>query len=136
MATDMFSTNWVVVPLAGTALVGLISQDIHPYRTPALTLAVSKTFLYFILEAIYNVLFHPLRNIPGPRSTAASRLSYTLARVRGRATHRSKDLHDKYGHVVRIAPDILSFTTSQAWAGQSPVVARSFVCLVRSLTNS
>lgn len=103
-------------------------ESLHPHPSrPKLILAVSKIIFYYILEAFYNVTLHPLKSVPGPRWAAASRLSYTVARVRGRATHRSKNLHDKYGHVVRIAPDILSFTTSQAWVGQSPGTTRSFI---------
>ncbi|RGP79780.1 isotrichodermin c-15 hydroxylase [Fusarium longipes] len=33
----------------------------------------------------------------------------------GTATQKTKELHDRYGHVVRINPDTLSFTSSQAW---------------------
>ena len=31
----------------------------------------------------------------------------------------TKAIHDKYGDVVRVAPDTLSFTTSQAWQGKN-----------------
>ncbi|KAK6214431.1 proteasome component pup2 [Pestalotiopsis sp. IQ-011] len=71
--------------------------------------------IYFASSLVYNVFLHPLRRFPGPLFEAASRLPYAWGKLHGRATHRSKDLHDRYGHVVRIAPDILSFTASQAW---------------------
>jgi len=29
-----------------------------------------------------------------------------------------KAIHDQYGHVVRIAPNALSFNTAQAWKGE------------------
>lgn len=31
----------------------------------------------------------------------------------------TKAMHDKYGEVVRVSPDTLSFTTAQAWQGKS-----------------
>ncbi|KAI1078319.1 isotrichodermin C-15 hydroxylase [Whalleya microplaca] len=78
-------------------------------------LVVSVTILYAVSRAVYNVAFHPLRKFPGPRLRAATRLPYTISKLRGDPTQRVKLLHDKYGHVVRIAPDVLSFTNSQAW---------------------
>jgi cytochrome P450 len=35
--------------------------------------------------------------------------------MKGRISWKIRELHDKYGSVVRIAPDELSFTTSGAW---------------------
>ncbi|KAI2615409.1 isotrichodermin C-15 hydroxylase [Hypoxylon sp. NC1633] len=65
---------------------------------------------------VFNVFLHPLRKYPGDRWGVASRLPYLWAKFHGTATHRSKRLHDKYGDVVRIAPDTLSYSTSQAWS--------------------
>lgn len=39
-------------------------------------------------------------------------------------------LHEKYGEVVRIAPDTLSYTCSQAWTGWS------FALKVHAISNS
>lgn len=75
--------------------------------------------LYFILVAVYNLFFHPLSRYPGPWWFAVSRLPYTIEIFRGTVTWTVKDMHMKYGHVVRIAPDTLSFTTSEAWQGES-----------------
>ncbi|KAH7248144.1 isotrichodermin C-15 hydroxylase [Fusarium solani] len=68
-----------------------------------------------VLRAIYNIWFHPLRKYPGPWWPAASRVPYTVSVLRGTATREAKELHEKYGHIVRINPDTLSFTSSQAW---------------------
>lgn len=65
------------------------------------------------------MFFHPLRSYPGPWYRTASRLPYTYSIFRGKATNRSTSLHLKYGNVVRIAPDTLSYTCSQAWPGIS-----------------
>ncbi|KAK8011102.1 Cytochrome P450 monooxygenase alt3 [Apiospora arundinis] len=73
-------------------------------------------FAYIILvRIIYNLYFHPLRNFPGPRLWAISRIPWHYVNLRGRITWRIRELHDQYGPVVRIAPDELSYTTSSAW---------------------
>ena len=35
--------------------------------------------------------------------------------IKGDLTQRTKEFHDRYGHVVRLAPNELSFTDGQAW---------------------
>ncbi|KAH8663891.1 isotrichodermin C-15 hydroxylase [Ilyonectria robusta] len=75
----------------------------------------AQCFLHLVLKAIYNIHFHPLRKYPGPWWLAASRIPHTISVLRGRATRESKYLHERYGHVVRINPDTLSFTCSTAW---------------------
>lgn len=65
--------------------------------------------------AIYNLYFHPLAEFPGPRLWAVSRIPYVLALRKGRFVHSVKDFHDKYGHIVRVAPDELTFTAGAAW---------------------
>ncbi|TLD10708.1 hypothetical protein PgNI_06547 [Pyricularia grisea] len=72
--------------------------------------------VYAFCRAVYNVFFHPLRKYPGPWYRAASRLPYTISIFRGDVTFRVKELHDKYGQVVRITPDTLSYTDGQAWS--------------------
>ncbi|KAJ3577291.1 hypothetical protein NPX13_g3277 [Xylaria arbuscula] len=82
--------------------------------------ATSASGLYWSVVAVgtasYNVFFHPLRSYPGPWLWAASRLPYTISIFRGNATHNIKELHDKYGQVVRVTPNSLSYTCSQAWS--------------------
>ncbi|KAK7956631.1 uncharacterized protein PG986_005853 [Apiospora aurea] len=68
-----------------------------------------------LVKVIYNVYFHPLRNFPGPRLWAISRIPWHYTNLKGRITWRIRKLHDQYGPVVRIAPDELSYTTSSAW---------------------
>ncbi|KAI5924183.1 isotrichodermin C-15 hydroxylase, partial [Camillea tinctor] len=80
--------------------------------TPTVIIAV---LLYAVLRMVYNVFFHPLRRFPGPRLRAVSRFPYTFSKIRGDPTRSIKPLHDKYGPVVRTAPDQLSFINSQAW---------------------
>ncbi|PLN84635.1 cytochrome P450 [Aspergillus taichungensis] len=64
---------------------------------------------------IYNVFFHPLRAFPGPRSYAMSRLPYCYRLLRGTLPFDMLALHEKYGDIVRIAPNELAFSTADAW---------------------
>lgn len=65
---------------------------------------------------IYNVYFHPLAKFPGPKSNAATRIPYMYMTMTGNLPHTVKALHNKYGPVVRTAPDELSFITDgQDW---------------------
>ena len=64
---------------------------------------------------IYNIFFHPLKKFPGPWHAAASRIPYLLNVVKGKYLPWNQSLHEKYGQVVRVAPDELSFTDGRAW---------------------
>ncbi|KAM0806079.1 putative benzoate 4-monooxygenase cytochrome P450 [Usnea florida] len=51
----------------------------------------------------------------GPPSRAAFYFPDALSKLRGTAYKDTKLLHDKYGSVVRLLPDALSYNTAQAW---------------------
>lgn len=72
--------------------------------------------VYLVGAAIYNVYFHPLAKFPGPKLWAMSRIPYVMAVRRGQYVYRVKELHDRYdSHVIRIAPDQLTFTDGSVW---------------------
>ena len=71
---------------------------------------------HYITSALYNIYLHPLSNHPGPRYLAASRLPIAYAYFTGKATFWIKELHDKYGPVVRVAPNDISYASSDAWS--------------------
>ena len=55
--------------------------------------------VYQFLISIYNLFFHPLRYIPGPKLAAATyfpEFYYDVVRF-GRYTNRIKDMHEQYG---------------------------------------
>ncbi|KKK19147.1 hypothetical protein ARAM_001416 [Aspergillus rambellii] len=70
---------------------------------------------YPIIRIIHNLYFHPLSQIPGPRSWAASRLPFIGALIRGTIVHDFQRLHAEYGPVVRIAPNEVTFAAADAW---------------------
>ncbi|KAK7943027.1 cytochrome P450 [Apiospora aurea] len=71
--------------------------------------------LWAVGKAVYNVYFHPLASYPGPFLARATRLYHAYYDIRGVSIWKVKDWHEKYGPVVRIAPDELSYTDSRAW---------------------
>ncbi|KAK8007049.1 hypothetical protein PG989_001039 [Apiospora arundinis] len=79
-------------------------------------LAVAFTTAYVLIaRPIYNVFFHPLKKYPGPKLWAATRLPYAFAFASGRSSYILLALHSRYGDIVRVAPDELSFVRPDAW---------------------
>jgi len=74
-----------------------------------------KLLILITTRTIYRLYFHPLSAYPGPTLYAASRLPLFNASIRGHSVHLLPRLHAKYGPVVRIAPNELSYTTATAW---------------------
>ena len=70
---------------------------------------------YLASTAIYNLFFSPLSRFPGPRLWALSRVPYVITLTKGDLTARVKEFHDRYGPIVRLAPNELSFIDGQAW---------------------
>ncbi|KAK6854491.1 toxin biosynthesis cytochrome P450 monooxygenase [Apiospora arundinis] len=71
--------------------------------------------LLAIGKAVYNVYFHPLASYPGPLLARTTRLYHAYYDIKGVSIWKVRDWHEKYGPVVRIAPDELSYTDSRAW---------------------
>jgi len=77
----------------------------------------SGLLVYRLIWVIYNFFFHPLARFPGPRGAACTRwwLAYMeLVRGISLATLRA-ELHEKYGDIIRIAPDELHFAKPTAY---------------------
>ncbi|KAH8160454.1 hypothetical protein CIB48_g7779 [Xylaria polymorpha] len=78
-------------------------------------LILASTLLYTAFHVVYNLYFHPLASFPGPLLRRVSRIPWSLALLRGTAVFDAADLHDKYGPVVRLAPNELAFRDPNAW---------------------
>lgn len=76
---------------------------------------ITIQILYWICIGIYRLTFHPLAKYPGPWIAAVSPFFYSWAFGRGRAGPVIRAAHEKYGPVVRIAPNDLSFATPSAY---------------------
>ncbi|KAI9729789.1 MAG: hypothetical protein M1818_008403 [Claussenomyces sp. TS43310] len=72
--------------------------------------------VYSVGWMVYNLWFHPLRHFPGPIEARATRIWYCRKLLSGRVSFDIGDMHNKYGDVVRIGPDELSFRDPAAWS--------------------
>lgn len=82
----------------------------RPHNTWTLSLYFAGLYLaYYAVNAIYSAYFGPLSKFPGPKSRGLSKLPYIWTILKGSEGKELPELHEKYGPVVRIAPDHLSF---------------------------
>jgi cytochrome P450 len=68
-----------------------------------------------LVTAIHNLFFHPLAAVPGPTLHAVSSLPYIEQLIRGQWPFTLKHLHEKYGPVVRVTNNDVSFISASAW---------------------
>jgi hypothetical protein len=68
-----------------------------------------------LILAIYNLFLHPLSGFLGPRLHAASRIPHMIDAVTCQSGFRLAKYHERYGDVVRIAPNELSYINSAAY---------------------
>lgn len=71
--------------------------------------------LQSIATIIYNLYFHPIRNIPGPRLWVAFPILKIYEQTKGRLDYKIRALHEELGDVVRLGPNEISFITPEAW---------------------
>jgi len=75
----------------------------------AVVLAVSVLLVKYLL---LNPLFlSPLRRIPGPKTFALTKWRLAYEDWKGTSTQTIQELHQRYGAVVRIGPDHVSFSS-------------------------
>ena len=80
--------------------------------------------------AIWNLFFHPLRYLPGPKSWIVFPILRHLASTRGVFDARMREFHRRYGDTVRFGPDEVSFISVQAWKDiydQRPTQLQRFI---------
>jgi len=82
---------------------------------PSVAASAVLTVIYGVAVVIYRLYFHPLAKFPGPKLNAISPIPSIISLLRGRIPLETKQMHDKYGPVVRVTPTELSFNGAQAW---------------------
>ncbi|KAJ5185209.1 Cytochrome monooxygenase lcsI [Penicillium cf. griseofulvum] len=70
---------------------------------------------YLLWTVVYNLYFSPLAKFPGPKLAACTNLQNLYWTSTGQYHYKLKELHDKYGDVVRTGPSSLVYRSSQAW---------------------
>lgn len=72
-------------------------------------------FIYTLSLVIYRLFFHGLSRYPGPKLAAISQAWYSYHLSKGTLPQQIRAMHIKYGPVVRIAPNEMSFVTPKSW---------------------
>ncbi|KAF2492608.1 putative cytochrome P450 [Lophium mytilinum] len=75
----------------------------------------AQSLLFASIRGVKNAYFHPLSIFPGPKYAAVSNFWYCWRFLGGRQPYHILSLHKRYGPVVRIAPNELSFNTAQSY---------------------
>lgn len=98
-----------------------ILSSIVSSTLPSLPLSVEKfgpdieQCILFLYKIVYNLFLHPLRRFPGPKLAAITQFQALYYRSAGKAVVWNHELHQKYGPVVRVTPNELSFIQPEAW---------------------
>jgi Cytochrome P450 len=66
-------------------------------------------------KAIYNIYLHPLASYPGSKLYTCSSIAWAYLAIQGNLYLKLAELHETYGPVVRVAPNILSYIDGSAW---------------------
>ncbi|KAI0395443.1 cytochrome P450 [Xylariaceae sp. FL0594] len=87
------------------------------YLSPSFLLSVALlVLLYSALCLLYNIYSHPLARVPGPLWWRASRVRFLQSFLAGNLVADVHELHKRYGDIVRIAPNEVSFAREEVWA--------------------
>lgn len=70
---------------------------------------------WVVWSVTYSVFFHPLSSFPGPTWGRFTRIPFWISSIMRNQAEWMLKLHEKYGPVVRISPNELSYTDAQAW---------------------
>ncbi|CAJ2506367.1 Uu.00g004970.m01.CDS01 [Anthostomella pinea] len=71
--------------------------------------------LWVIYVIVYKAFLHPLNRFPGPKIAKFTNAAHSWWYLGGRQPFDLLELHKKYGHVVRTAPNELSFNSAQSF---------------------
>lgn len=88
----------------------MISATIHAALHALRETWIYIIFLYIAFQIVYRQWFAPLHDIPGPWLARHTRLWKLCSYATGRYNNIARELHAKYGPLVRIAPGDFSAT--------------------------
>jgi hypothetical protein len=78
---------------------------------PIYATAIPLVWLYV---RVHSALFSPLLKVPGPNFTLITNVLLMLQEFMGNRREYIHHLHKKYGPVVRLGPNEVSFTSAEA----------------------
>ncbi|KAL2848899.1 cytochrome P450 [Aspergillus pseudoustus] len=86
----------------------IVRSAVSGTEASVIALLTVVVVVFLTLTAIHRAYIHPLRRVPGPRLARFTELWRTNRYFQGDWFHDILDLHEKYGPVVRIAPNEVS----------------------------
>ncbi|KAI5196097.1 hypothetical protein AUEXF2481DRAFT_82887 [Aureobasidium subglaciale EXF-2481] len=89
----------------------MVSEQIPKAASYLLTLAI----VYSTGIIFYNLFLHPLSKYPGSWIYTSTPFARLWLHISGREPFVVSNMHKRYGTIVRIAPNELSFIDEQAW---------------------
>ncbi|KAI0426235.1 cytochrome P450 [Xylaria sp. FL1042] len=92
-----------------------VQHTLLSFARVSILILLTISFVRQCLTIVYNLYFHPLSRVPGPRLWIAFPILRKYRMVRGDADFRIRDLHAKYGEVLRVSPNEVLFLNPQAW---------------------
>lgn len=81
--------------------------------TEWVTIFITCAFLIILVVPIYRLLFHPLAPLPGPKLAALSSWWQIRKIIAGKPYELA--LHDRYGPIVRTAPNEVVCNSKEAF---------------------
>ncbi|KAL4861445.1 cytochrome P450 [Aspergillus spectabilis] len=66
-------------------------------------------FAGVIISVLFSAIRCPLRHVPGPWITRFTGIEIIVATIKGRRGYKLEDYHKRYGPIVRISPNEVSF---------------------------
>ncbi|EZF31456.1 hypothetical protein H101_04936 [Trichophyton interdigitale H6] len=83
--------------------------------TDGCTILALLAALYILGKVVYELFINPLASVPGPKLYAVSQFPFLYQSYIGVWPFTLKELHDKYGPVVRISPMDVSLINPDVW---------------------
>jgi hypothetical protein len=91
-------------------------EQVHEYPRAAIATGIfGASVCYLVGLLVYRLYLSPLARFPGPTLAAATILPKLWHQAGGTSIKWINSLHLKYGPIVRVGPDEMSFIDSQAW---------------------
>ncbi|OAG42902.1 hypothetical protein AYO21_02853 [Fonsecaea monophora] len=115
---DIFSflRQFLLLVAAALGWTAFSQTAFDPLSIIASTLLFATVHLFTLglSISIYRLLLHPLRKFPGPWAAKLTKLEGVYYALPGKFHDHMQEIHDKYGDVVRIGPNELSFRSASA----------------------
>ncbi|KAF1359823.1 cytochrome P450 [Lizonia empirigonia] len=96
-------------------MTSVFGEELRYKSLDFLSILVGLLFSGIAALVVQRQLLHPLRKYPGPWLNSLSEVPAAIALASGRQQAYYRRLHSKYGTIVRVAPNELSFADPNAW---------------------